>query len=142
MNEPYELSKRSTSKSDFRFFYTLKVFNGKKEKTVGGLTKNDLRRNADKKLVSKKRSDKAKKNYKKGLVKWFKAVSSARKALGIKGMVLVGTHTTHKEAVLLNTRVFVLYCIVVLSRSLVTVPGSFFLVQNTRSYAFIFCICL
>jgi len=80
------------------------VFNGKKEKTVGGLTKNDLRRNADKKLVSKRRSDQAKKNYKKGLVKWFKAVSSARKALGIKGMVPVGGKTSKGQALLKKTR--------------------------------------
>jgi len=82
-----------------------RVWNGKKEKTSGGLKKSDLHKNADGRIVSKKRSLRSKKNYKSsGLIKWFKAVSSARKALGIKGFCAVGGKTTKGQALLKKVR--------------------------------------
>jgi hypothetical protein len=80
------------------------VFTGKKEKTVSGLTKDDYKKNADGNIVSKKRSDTSKKNFQKGLAKWFKAVSAARKKMGIKGMVPVGGKTERGQALLKKTR--------------------------------------
>merc|ERR1719237_44640 len=58
-----------------------RVLSGKKEKTSGGLTASDLYRNKRGKEVSKKRSAVAKNNG------WMKAVTAARKALGLTGFV-------------------------------------------------------
>merc|ERR1719420_2097276 len=80
------------------------VFTGKKEKTAGGLTKDDFKKNADGKIVSKKSSEAAKKRYQSsGLKKWFKAVSAARKALKLKGMCPVGGKTDKGQALLKKT---------------------------------------
>merc|ERR1712093_489200 len=63
------------------------VFRGSKAKTVGGLTSSDLVKNKYGKIVSKKRSQFAKKNnFIKG---WTTAVQKARKALGLKGFVAI-----------------------------------------------------
>merc|ERR1719341_855958 len=86
---------------------SMKKMKAKKEKTLSGLKKDDLKKNADGKIVSKKRSELAKKAYHKsgnGLKKWFKAVSAARKALGIKGMVPVGGKTDKGQALLKKVR--------------------------------------
>merc|ERR1711951_209970 len=81
------------------------VFKGARAKTVGGLEKGDLIKNADGRIVSKKRSQRAKKNYKTGNIgKWFKAVSAARKALGIKGFVAVGGKSPKGAALLKKVR--------------------------------------
>merc|ERR1711862_11364 len=57
------------------------VFKGRKEKTVGGLKKSDLKKNSEGKIVSKK-------NFQNSpLKKWGLACSRARKALGLKGFV-------------------------------------------------------
>merc|ERR1719473_1617116 len=75
------------------------VFNGNKSKTASGLKKSDLRRNKDGKIVSKRRSDVAKRQFQKnGLGKWFKAVKEARRALGHKGFVPVGGKTAKGQA--------------------------------------------
>merc|ERR1712199_88091 len=62
------------------------VFRGTKEKTVGGMTKSDLIKNKYGKIVSKKRSQLAKKNnFIKG---WTTAVQKARKALALRASLL------------------------------------------------------
>merc|ERR1719223_726456 len=67
------------------------VFSGRKEKTQGGLTKADLVKNKNGRVVSKKRSALAKKNFaSSGLKKWADAVKAARKALGLSGFVAIG----------------------------------------------------
>merc|ERR1711979_164489 len=64
------------------------VFGGKKAKTVGGLKKTDLVKSKSGKIVSKKASASAKKNFQGSkLQKWCKALQAARKALGVKGFV-------------------------------------------------------
>merc|ERR1712118_148845 len=63
------------------------VFKGGKEKTVGGLTKSDLVKNSQGKIVSKKSSAAAKKRYAKTIKFWIEAVQKARKELGVKGFV-------------------------------------------------------
>merc|ERR1712098_348914 len=62
------------------------VLRGSKAKTVGGLKASDLTKSKSGKVVSKKQSARAKKNFKKnGLDKWTAAVQKARKDLKVKG---------------------------------------------------------
>jgi hypothetical protein len=58
------------------------VFFGKASKTHGGLSKASLTKSKSGKIVSKKASDRAKRNP------WVKACQAARKALGIKGFAV------------------------------------------------------
>merc|ERR1712215_391130 len=81
------------------------VFRGTKAKTSGGLKKSDLVRNKAGKIVSRKASENAKKNFKKrGLDKWFNAVKAARKALGIKGFCPIGGKSAKGQALLKKVR--------------------------------------
>merc|ERR1711915_904766 len=82
-----------------------RVFKGTKARTVGGLKKSDLTKNRDGKIVSKKRSGRAKRIYvKNGLAKFQKAVMAARKALGIKGFQAVGGKSAKGQALLKKAR--------------------------------------
>merc|ERR1711904_109975 len=65
------------------------VLRGTKEKTSGGLKKSDLTRNKDGKIVSKKASVAAKKNFAKSAGPWMHAVKKARAALKLKGFVAI-----------------------------------------------------
>merc|ERR1719367_1181830 len=81
------------------------VFRGTKAKTSGGLKKSDLVRNKRGKVVSRKASENAKKNFKKrGLDKWFNAVKAARKSLGITGFCPVGGKSAKGQALLKKVR--------------------------------------
>ena len=64
------------------------VFRGNKEATLSGLTKANLMRNKNGKIVSKKASANGKKAYAR-IKGWTLAVTKARKALGVKGFVAV-----------------------------------------------------
>ena len=64
------------------------VFRGTKEKTVGGMTKSDLTKNKNGRIVSKKQSANGKKAYA-HIKGWTVAVQKARKALGVKGFVAI-----------------------------------------------------
>merc|ERR1712238_142917 len=67
------------------------VFRGTKEKTSGGLTKDKIAKNKNGRLVSKKASAVAKKNYAGSKLKlWADACKAARKALGLTGFVPIG----------------------------------------------------
>merc|ERR1712032_883808 len=74
------------------------VFRGGKAKTATGLTKDMLTKSKTGKIVSKKRSALAKKNYASGIGKWTKAVQAAKKALGIKGFAIIGGKTAQGKA--------------------------------------------
>merc|ERR1719443_1718224 len=75
------------------------VFKGGKEKTSGGLKKSDLVMNSQGKVVSKKRSAVAKKNYNSTIKVWIEAVQKARKELGVKGFVPIKKGTAlYKKA--------------------------------------------
>merc|ERR1712226_1719998 len=75
------------------------VFSGRKEKTASGLKKSDLVKNKAGKVVSKKISAQAKKQYaKNGLKKWADACQKARKELGLKGFVPVGGKSAKGKA--------------------------------------------
>merc|ERR1711862_453454 len=65
------------------------VFRGTKEKTYTGLTKGDLIKNKNGKIVSKKASALAKKRYATSVKGWVVAVQKARKALCVKGFFAI-----------------------------------------------------
>merc|ERR1719507_2768455 len=70
------------------------VFKGKKEKTVGGLTKATLTKSKSGKIVSKAASARSKKAFAQSpLKKWCDALKQARKQMGIKGFCPVGGKT-------------------------------------------------
>merc|ERR1712048_1174538 len=75
------------------------VFRGKKEKTSGGISANQLIKSKSGKIVSKKMSANSKKRYaSSGLKKWADACKLARKQLGIKGFTPVGGKTAAGKA--------------------------------------------
>jgi len=81
------------------------VFRGTKAKTQSGLKASDLTKNKTGKIVSKKASAAAKKNFKSsGASKWAAATKAARKALNIKGFVPVGGKSAAGQALLKKAR--------------------------------------
>jgi len=75
------------------------VLRGSKVRTVGGLKKENLKKNKQGKIVSKKASDRAKKAYVGSAIqKWTTAVQKAKKELNLKGMVPVGGKTAQGRA--------------------------------------------
>merc|ERR1719162_1636896 len=75
------------------------VLMGLRVKTSGGLKKDNIIKNKSGKAVSKAKSVKAKANFKgSALESWIKACQAARKAMGIKGMAVVGGSTTQGKA--------------------------------------------
>merc|ERR1719319_1236496 len=74
------------------------VFKGRKEKTVGGNTKADLKLNKHGKVVSKKNSANGAKRV------WPRAVVAARKALGVKGWCSVGGKNPKGQQLLQKAR--------------------------------------
>merc|ERR1711957_907783 len=81
------------------------VLRGFKEKTSGGLKKESLRKNKSGRIVSKKRSDRGRKNYAgSALQKWAKACQVARKKLGLKGFQPVGGKTAQGRALYAKTK--------------------------------------
>merc|ERR1740116_763377 len=70
------------------------VFRGSKEKTGGGLTKDQLTRNKNGRIVCKAKSALSKKNFAtSALKKWIDAVKLARKQLNITGFCAVNGKT-------------------------------------------------
>merc|ERR1712032_149443 len=66
------------------------VFGGRKEKTLSGLKKSDFMKNKNGKIVTKKQHAAGKKNFK-NIQNWTKAVSAARKALGLTGFIALNS---------------------------------------------------
>merc|ERR1711953_1332309 len=65
------------------------VFAGRKEKTKTGITRAMLTKNKRGKILTKKRLNAGKKAFRR-ISGWTKAVEQAKKALGLKGFVLIG----------------------------------------------------
>ena|ERR1719194_345933 len=82
------MKKKAVSKIAKGKLAKLVVFRGTKAKTSSGLSKTDLIKNKNGKIVSKKMSAKGKKAYA-HIKGWTVAVQKARKALGVKGFVAV-----------------------------------------------------
>jgi len=74
------------------------VFSGRKVKTMGGLKATDLIKNSGGKIVTKKASERGKKNT------WAIATKKARKELAVTGFVLMGGKTPEGKALLAKTR--------------------------------------
>merc|ERR1712100_613471 len=88
-HEGYEgLKKKAVSRIAKGKLAKLVVFRGTKAKTSSGLSKSDLIKNKNGRIVSKKMSAKGKKAYA-HIKGWTVAVQKARKALGVKGFVAV-----------------------------------------------------
>merc|ERR1711896_122107 len=83
------MKKKTVSKIAKGRFAKAVVLRGNKEKTAGGLTKSDLTRNKNGKIVSKKQSAAAKKSFANTVGPWMKAVKKARAALKLKGFVAI-----------------------------------------------------
>merc|ERR1712139_433669 len=83
------MKKKAVSKIAAGKFRKVVVFRGSKAKTTGGLTQGDLIKNSRGRIVSKKSSAQAKKRYAATLKGWIVAVQKARKALGVKGFVVI-----------------------------------------------------
>merc|ERR1712045_413685 len=80
--------RRAARKARIVYGSMRRVWSGTADKTKGGLTKKDLIQNKNGKVVSKKQSGRASKNFKKsGLGKWCAAMMKARKELGLTGFV-------------------------------------------------------
>merc|ERR1719188_624168 len=80
------------------------VLRGNKEKTGGGLTKDQLVKSKSGKIVSKAASAQAKKAYAASpLKKWMEACRAARKQLNITGFVACGGKPAQGKAVYAKT---------------------------------------
>merc|ERR1712232_1497776 len=82
------------------------VFTGSKVKSKGGLKKEDLKKNKNGKVVSKKMSIHGKKIFSKYLSKWHASCEKARKTQGIKGFCPIGGKTAKGQAFLKAARSF------------------------------------
>merc|ERR1712224_358615 len=74
------------------------VFHGHKTKTTGGLTRADLIKNRQGKIVSRKRSLGARRRFAQTLGGWMAAVKKARKALNLNGFIAVNGNTAEGRA--------------------------------------------
>merc|ERR1712032_911204 len=75
------------------------VLSGRKEKTSGGLRREDLTKNGNGRVVSRKMSARGKRAWAGSKLKmWNDAVKKARKVLGLKGFVAVGGKTVAGKA--------------------------------------------
>merc|ERR1712226_349334 len=86
-------------------FARSQVLNGKKAKTVSGLTSSSLQKNKWGKIVSKKASAAAKKRYQtSGAKVWADCIKQARKALNLKGFVAINGKQAEGKALYAKTK--------------------------------------
>merc|ERR1712178_504658 len=83
--------KAAKKKSSIRFKW--QVLKGSKLKTKGGMKADDLTKNKNGKVVSKKQHAIGRKAYERNLLAWTTACSKARKELGLTGFVPVKKET-------------------------------------------------
>merc|ERR1712185_156565 len=94
-----KVMKAMKAKKVSKSFAKVVAFRGNPTGGATRLTKADLIKNKRGRIVSKKQSALAKARYAKGIGKWIAAVTTARKALGVKGFVAVKKGTPlHKKA--------------------------------------------
>merc|ERR1719343_803389 len=79
------------------------VFRGSREKTVGGLRKDALMKNARGKVVSKRASANGKRRYK-NVESWVESIVEARKALHISGFVAINGKTLQGKALYVKSK--------------------------------------
>merc|ERR1719163_893089 len=80
------------------------VFKGTKEKTLSGMTKEDLVKNKAGKIVSRKKSALGKKFDR--VKSWREAVMKARALMGMTGFVAMNGQTAQGKALYAKTRSF------------------------------------
>merc|ERR1740129_905285 len=86
-------------------FAKAQVLRGSKEKTVGGLSKNQLTKNMRGKVVSKAMSAQKRKSYTGSkLEAWGKAVKQARKELNVTGFVTINGKTAVGKALYVKAK--------------------------------------
>jgi len=95
-------AKRVTKVAKGRFAKVL-VLRGKKEKTVGGLKRDDLIRNKRGKIVSKRASAAGTRRYRK-IEGWIEAIMAAREALHVRGFVALNGKTLQGKALYAKTK--------------------------------------
>mmetsp|Transcript_128963 Transcript_128963/g.401195 ORF Transcript_128963/g.401195 Transcript_128963/m.401195 type:complete len:142 (+) Transcript_128963:97-522(+) len=95
-------AKRVSKVARGRFAKAL-VFRGRKEKTVGGVTKDGLMRNRRGRIVSKRASAIGKRRYA-NIEDWTEAVMEARKSLHTQGFVAINGKTLHGKALYLKAK--------------------------------------
>ena len=81
------------------------VFRGEKTATVGGLTKSNLMKNKNGKIVSKKMSANGKRKFR-YIAPWVRSVKRARKALNLKGFVAVNGKNAQGKALYAKAKSF------------------------------------
>merc|ERR1711862_517514 len=79
------------------------VLNGKKEKTVGGLTQDGLMKNKRGKVVSKRAAAAGKRRYK-NIETWVESVVGARKALNVTGFVAINGASLQGKALYVKSK--------------------------------------
>mmetsp|Transcript_59113 Transcript_59113/g.192883 ORF Transcript_59113/g.192883 Transcript_59113/m.192883 type:complete len:142 (+) Transcript_59113:112-537(+) len=79
------------------------VLRGSKEKTVGGLRKDSLMKNARGRVVSKRASAHGKRRYK-NIETWVESVLEARKALHVSGFVAINGRTLQGKALYVKSK--------------------------------------
>mmetsp|Transcript_51650 Transcript_51650/g.138704 ORF Transcript_51650/g.138704 Transcript_51650/m.138704 type:complete len:160 (-) Transcript_51650:73-552(-) len=84
-------------------FARVLVLRGKKEKTVGGVTRDGLKRNKRGRVVSKKMSALAKAKYR-HIEKWVDSLVAARKALHLQGFVAINGNSMQGKALYVKTK--------------------------------------
>merc|ERR1719436_762569 len=80
------------------------VLKGRKEKTVGGLTKGSLMKNKRNKVVSKRANALGKQRYR-NIRGWTESVMRARKELKIPGFVAINGKTAQGKALYVKAKV-------------------------------------
>merc|ERR1719463_152215 len=95
-------AKRPSKVARGRFAKSL-VLKGKKEKTVGGLTKDMLIKNKRGKVVSKRASAHGKKMYKQ-IESWTEAVMEARDSIKVQGFVAINGKSLQGKAIYVKAK--------------------------------------
>merc|ERR1719463_100387 len=95
-------AKRPSKVARGRFAKSL-VLKGKKEKTVGGLTKDMLVKNKRGKVVSKRASANGKRRYKQ-IESWVEAFMAARDSLKVEGFVAIDGKSLQGKAIYVKAK--------------------------------------
>eukprot|EP00747_Dinoflagellata_sp_TGD_P026265 gnl/TRDRNA2_/TRDRNA2_131800_c0_seq1.p1 gnl/TRDRNA2_/TRDRNA2_131800_c0~~gnl/TRDRNA2_/TRDRNA2_131800_c0_seq1.p1 ORF type:complete len:124 (+),score=47.47 gnl/TRDRNA2_/TRDRNA2_131800_c0_seq1:2-373(+) len=95
-------AKRPSKVARGRFAKSL-VLKGKKEKTVGGLTKDMLIKNKRGKVVSKRASAQGKRKYKQ-IESWVESFMAARESLKVQGFVAINGKSLQGKAIYVRAK--------------------------------------
>merc|ERR1719162_1102681 len=95
-------AKRVSKIARGRFARSL-VLRGTKEKTVGGLTRDNLIKNKRGKVVSKRASANGKRSYKR-IESWTEAFMAAREALKVQGFVAINGKSLQGKAIYVEAK--------------------------------------